>query len=36
MKGKAKGRRSTPKQKGVTGKRLADTVFSGLDSDRRQ
>jgi hypothetical protein len=36
MKGKAKGRRSTPKSKPLTGKRMADNVFSGLDSDRRQ
>ena len=34
MKGKGKGRRSTPKP--LTGRRMADNVFAGLDSKRPQ
>ena len=36
MKGKGKGRRSTPKSKPLTGRQVANNVFAGLDSKRPQ
>ena len=36
MKGKGKGRRSTPKSKPLTGLQVAANVFAGLDSRRVQ
>ena len=36
MKGKSKSGRSTPKPKGLTGRRAASNIFAGLESKRPQ
>ena len=36
MKAKSKSGRSTPKPKGLTGRRAASNIFAGLESKRPQ